>query len=145
MTKTNKFLVRRCPDIDEKLVKAFAKVKYTKKIKDMYEEILMKRRLAAKFKGKKLKSNRDHLKDGHLRCQSKLPEMKLDTEFFYDTMYGSEEKSTEMGGRQRRNSHGIVFHCFIFCTQFIRYCTNCRDINSIQTCSRECKINPTSL
>ena len=99
LTKTNKFLVRRCPDIDEKLVKAFAKVKYTKKIKDMYEEILMKRRLAAKFKGKKLKSNRDHLKDGHLRCQSKLPEMKLDTEFFYDTMYGSEEKSTEMGGR----------------------------------------------
>ena len=99
LTKTNKFLVRRCPDIDEKLVKAFAKVKYTKKIKDMYEEILMKRRLAAKFKGKKLKSNRDHLKDGHLRCQSKLPEMKLDTEFFYDTMYGSEEKSTEMEGR----------------------------------------------
>ena len=81
MIKTNKFLARRCPDIDERLVKAFAKVKYTKKIKDKYEEILMKRRLAAKLKGKKLKSNRDHLKDGQLRCQSKLPEIEVNTEY----------------------------------------------------------------
>ena len=37
LIKTNKFLARRCPDIDERLVKAFAKVKYTKKIKDKYK------------------------------------------------------------------------------------------------------------
>ena len=98
LIKTNKFLARRCPDIDERLVKAFAKVKYTKKIKDKYEEILMKRRLAAKLKGKKLKSNRDHLKDGQLRCQSKLPEIEVNTEYFYDTMFGSEVNVTEMGG-----------------------------------------------
>ena len=107
LIKTNKFLARRCPDIDERLVKAFAKVKYTKKIKDKYEEILMKRRLAAKMKGKKLKSNRDHLKDGQLRCQSKLPEIEVNTEYFYDTMFGSDEnlpaeKSTaKQGGRAK--------------------------------------------
>ena len=107
LIKTNKFLARRCPDIDERLVKAFAKVKYTKKIKDKYEEILMKRRLAAKMKGKKLKSNRDHLKDGQLRCQRKLPEIEVNTEYFYDTMFGSDEnlpaeKSTaKQGGRAK--------------------------------------------
>ena len=107
LIKTNKFLARRCPDIDERLVKAFAKVKYTKNIKDKYEEILMKRRLAAKMKGKKLKSNRDHLKDGQLRCQSKLPEIEVNTEYFYDTMFGSDEnlpaeKSTaKQGGRAK--------------------------------------------
>ena len=112
LIKTNKFLARRCPDIDERLVKAFAKVKYTKKIKDKYEEILMKRRLAAKLKGKKLKSNRDHLKDGQLRCQSKLPEIEVNTEYFYDTMFGSEENvtaanSTEMGGRSAEDVENI--------------------------------------
>ena len=112
LIKTNKFLARRCPDIDEKLVKAFAKVKYTKKIKDKYEEILMKRRLAAKLKGKKLKSNRDHLKDGQLRCQSKLPEIEVNTEYFYDTMFGSEENvtaanSTEMGRRSAEDVENI--------------------------------------
>ena len=112
LIKTNKFLARRCPDIDERLVKAFAKVKYTKKIKDKYEEILMKRRLAAKLKGKKLKSNRDHLKDGQLRCQSKLPEIEVNTEYFYDTMFGSEENvtaanSTEMGRRSAEDVENI--------------------------------------
>ena len=112
LIKTNKFLARRCPDIDERLVKAFAKVKYTKKIKDKYEEILMKRRLAAKMKGKKLKSNRDHLKDGQLRCQSKLPEIEVNTEYFYDTMFGSDEnlpaeKSTEKQGGRAKDVENI--------------------------------------
>ena len=39
--KTVRFLTRRCPDIDLKIIKVFVKTKYNKKIRDKYEEILM--------------------------------------------------------------------------------------------------------
>ena len=55
----------------------------------------MQRRLAAKKKGRKVKSNRCHMKDGHLRCQAKQPMTKADTATFYKTMFGLGEEGTE--------------------------------------------------
>ena len=57
--------------------------------------MLMQRRLAAKKKGRKVKSNRCHMKDGHLRCQAKQPMTKADTATFYKTMFGLGEEGTE--------------------------------------------------
>ena len=57
--------------------------------------MLMQRRLAAKKKGRKVKSNRCHMKDGHLRCQAKQPMTKADTATFYNTMFGLGEEGTE--------------------------------------------------
>ena len=57
--------------------------------------MLMQRRLAAKKKGRKVKSNRCHVKDGHLRCQAKQPMTKADTATFYKTMFGLGEEGTE--------------------------------------------------
>ena len=55
----------------------------------------MQRRLAAKKKGRKVKTNRCHMKDGHLRCQAKQPMTKADTATFYKTMFGLGEEGTE--------------------------------------------------
>ena len=55
----------------------------------------MQRRLAAKKKGRKVKTNRCHVKDGHLRCQAKKPMTKADTATFYNTMFGLGEEGTE--------------------------------------------------
>ena len=55
----------------------------------------MQRRLAAKKKGRKVKSNRCHVKDGHFRCQAKQPMTKADTATFYKTMFGLGEEGTE--------------------------------------------------
>ena len=55
----------------------------------------MQRRLAAKKKGRKVKTNRCHVKDGHLRCQAKEPMTKADTATFYKTMFGLGEEGTE--------------------------------------------------
>merc|ERR1712026_634306 len=55
----------------------------------------MQRRMAAKKKGKKLKTMRCHVKDGHLRCQAKKPMTKTDTATFYKTMFGLGEEGTE--------------------------------------------------
>ena len=85
--KTVRFLTRRCPDIDLKIIKVFVKTKYNKKIRDRYEEILMQRRIAAKKRGKKLKTNRCHVKDGHLRCQVKETMNKTDIASFYKEMF----------------------------------------------------------
>ena len=57
--------------------------------------MLMQRRLAAKKKGRKVKTNRCHMKDGHLRCQAKQPMTKADTATFYKTMFGLGEEGTE--------------------------------------------------
>ena len=57
--------------------------------------MLMQRRLAAKKKGRKVKTNRCHVKDGHLRCQAKQPMTKADTATFYKTMFGLGEEGTE--------------------------------------------------
>ena len=57
--------------------------------------MLMQRRMAAKKKGKKLKTMRCHVKDGHLRCQAKKPMTKTDTATFYKTMFGLGEEGTE--------------------------------------------------
>ena len=57
--------------------------------------MLMQRRLAAKKKGRKVKTNRCHMKDGHLRCQAKQPMTKADTATFYNTMFGLGEEGTE--------------------------------------------------
>ena len=55
----------------------------------------MQRRLAAKKKGRKVKTNRCHVKDGHLRCQAKQPMTKADTATFYQTMFGLGEEGKE--------------------------------------------------
>ena len=55
----------------------------------------MQRRLAAKKKGRKVKTNRCHVKDGHLRGQAKQPMTKADTATFYKTMFGLGEEGTE--------------------------------------------------
>ena len=57
--------------------------------------MLMQQKLAAKKKGRKVKSNRCHVKDGHLPSQAKKPMTKADNSTFYKTMFGLGEEGTE--------------------------------------------------
>ena len=85
--KTAKYLIRRCADIEPRFIKLFTRVKYTKKIKDKYEERLIQRRTEAKKMGKKYKFNRDFMKDGHFSSQKKGSMLNIDTREFYNDLF----------------------------------------------------------
>ena len=91
-SKTVKYLIRRCADIEPRFIKLFTRVKYTKKIKDKYEERLIQRRTEAKKTGKKYKLNRDFMKDGHFSSQKKGSMLNIDTREFYNDLFFCNEK-----------------------------------------------------
>ena len=90
-SKTVKYLIRRCADIEPRFIKLFTRVKYTKKIKDKYEERLIQRRTEAKKTGKKYKLNRDFMKDGHFSSQKKGM-LNVDAREFYNDLFFCNEK-----------------------------------------------------
>ena len=90
-SKTVKYLIRRCADIEPRFIKLFTRVKYTKKIKDKYEERLIQRRTEAKKTGKKYKLNRDFMKDGHFSSQKKGM-LNVNAREFYNDLFFCNEK-----------------------------------------------------